>query len=76
MVVLAGRAVSYKRGTPVQLSTDAPPLSFVAQLGTDLSHRTCLSISFRKSTPLQNRQLIVHCYYLKYQVLVFWGEST
>ena len=41
----------------------------------DLSHRWCLSISFRNSTPPQNRPLVVY-YYLKYQVDDFVGWVT
>jgi hypothetical protein len=41
-----------------------------------LSHEMYLLISFRKSTPAQNRQLIVYYYLLKYQVDDFVGELT
>jgi len=41
-----------------------------------LSHKMYLLISFRKSTPPQNRQLIVYYYQLKYQVDGFVGELT
>ena len=41
-----------------------------------LSHRKYSMIIFRKSTPPQNRQLIVHCSYLKYQVDDSVGELT
>ena len=37
---------------------------------------TYLLICFRKSTPPQNRQLIVHCYSSKYSVDTFVGDLT
>ena len=47
---------------------DAPPQPELVPPGmiTNSSHRVYLRISFRKSTPPQNRQLIVYYYYLKY----------
>ena len=44
--------------------------------GQSLSHRMHLSTSLRKSTPPQNRQLIVDYYYLEQQVDDFVGEMT
>ena len=52
---------------------------FGQDLGQDRpisSHRLYSSISFRKSTPLKNRQLIVYFYSLKYQVDGCVGELT
>ena len=78
MEALGGEAVSYERGAPVfsverfdvtgprspararrtpRTRTPAPPI---------LSHRMYPSISFSKSTPQQNRQLIVYYYQSKY----------
>ena len=41
-----------------------------------LSHRTYLSISFRVSSPPQNRQIILYDYQLEYEVDGFVGELT
>ena len=41
-----------------------------------LSHRMYLLIRFRKSTPRQNRKLIVYYYHLEYDVDGFAGELT
>ena len=43
---------------------------------TRLSHRMYLLIRFRKSTPRQNRKLIVYYYHLEYEVHGFVGELT
>jgi hypothetical protein len=39
-----------------------------------LSRRMFLLISFRKSTPSQNRQLIAYYHYLIIKVTVLWGS--
>ena len=44
--------------------------------GGSLSHRMYLIISFRKSTPPQNRQLIIYYDRFKYQVDGLVGELT
>jgi hypothetical protein len=41
---------------------------------TTLSHRMYLLISFRKSTPPQNCQLIVYFYKLSIKITVSWGS--
>jgi len=47
-----------------------------SEIKSILSHRMYLLISFRKSTPPPNRQLVVYYYELKYFVNGFVGEIT
>ena len=64
---------------PPILPTNTPltsEFSYAATHQPTLSHRMYLLISLRKSTPPQNRQLIVENSSLKHEVDSFMGELT
>jgi hypothetical protein len=79
MGVLGGWVFSYERGTPVVDDVNRwvlrGPLGCV-RVAQHPSHIMHLWIGFRKSTPPQNRHLIVYNYLSKYEVDGFVGELT